>query len=1196
MLLVHRSERADLLVEALGELLLDAPEDPMAVEVVAVPTRGVERWLTQRLSHTLGATTVEDGVCANVEFPFPGSLVGGATSVACGIDPEFDPWPPDRSVWPLLELVDENLTAGWLQPLVEHLKAASPDGPDGSGEVRRFATVRQLADLYDRYAIHRPEMIELWAKGVEPDERDVRSDASGQRSARRWQAELWLRLRQRIGVPSPAERLGATETRLVEEPDLLDLPSRLSLFGLTRLPASHLRILRAIAHSRDVHLFLLHPSGRLWDAVEAVADPVAGHPLKRRDDPTVALAANPLLRSWGRDARETQLVLQIRGMTRSEHRPVPEPSSEDRTLLEQLQSDIRADCEPPGAPRPSTGSDPRPRLCAGDDSLLVHSCHGRLRQVEVMRDAILHLLVADPTLEPRDVVVMCPDIESFAPLVYAVFGSSNDPMAGGGQSDGPVPGAGPPQIRVRLADRSIRQTNPVLAVAARLLDLAAARVAASEVLDLVAREPVARRFRFDEDELDQLERWVVETGIRWGLDGEHRARWRLDHVADNTWQTGLDRLLLGVAMAEEEQRLYGGVLPLDDVPSGTVDLAGRFAEFVERLQAAVEQLQGRHTIAQWVATLIGSTESLALAGPHEQWQHEQLHWVLDNVVGEAAAFATALDTSNPAATAGSNGALLDLSEVRSLLDGRLRGRPTRANFRTGDLTVCTLVPMRSVPHRVIGLLGLDGGAFPRHATEDGDDLLLADPHVGDRDARSEDRQLLLDALLAATEHLIVTYEGREPRMNQERAPCVPVAELLDVVDRTVRVPDGSPHSRARDHVVVEHPLQSFDQRNFVAGQLAGDAPWSFDPVDLAGARAHAEPPAEPRPFLSRPLERLDNQVVQLDSLVRFLEHPVRAFLRERLGWYGSGGSDEVKDALPVELDALEEWGVGDRLLDALLGGATLGRAREAEQVRGILPPGALAIGQLNEIEQAVQALAIAAREETPGAIAGPGSFEVNVRIPDGGALIGTVPDVYETASGLAADGKAQLRVVRCLYSRLGPKHRLAAWARFLALTAAHPDREVCAVTIGRGVGGTARGPRITVSTLPALGRTASERLEHALAGLEVLIDLYDRGMCEPLPVYTKTSEKFVEARRAKEPAGAECNTAWESNDFAFGESRDPEHVLVLGGIVTIDDLLAKPARPDESGPGWSAEPSRLGRLARRLWEPVFAHEQLEYRR
>jgi exodeoxyribonuclease V gamma subunit len=1064
--------------------------------------------------------------------------------------------------------------------------------------VRRFATVRHLADLYDRYAVHRPEMIELWAEGVEPNERDATSDASGQRSARRWQAELWRRLRLRIGVPSLAERLGTTETKLVEEPGLLDLPSRLSLFGLTRLPASHLRVLRAIAHSRDVHLFLLHPSGRLWDAVEEVADAVAGHPLRRRDDPTVALAANPLLRSWGRDARETQLVLQVRGITRSEHRPVSEPSSENWTLLQRLQSDIRADRDPPGAPRPSTGSDPRPQLAPGDDSLLVHSCHGRLRQVEVMRDAILHLLVADPTLEPRDVLVMCPDIESFAPLVYAVFGSSNDPMADGGRSGGPEPGAGPPQIRVRLADRSIRQTNPVLAVAARLLDLAGGRVAASEVLDLAAREPVARRFRFDEDELDQLERWVVETGIRWGLDREHRARWRLDNVADNTWQTGLDRLLVGVAMAEEEQRLYGGVLPLDDVPSGTVDLAGRFAEFVERLQGVVERLQGRHTIASWVATLIGSTESLALAGPHEQWQHEQLHWVLDNVVEEAAAAASASapDTSNGAASAESSGALLDLSEVRSFLDGRLRGRPTRANFRTGDLTVCTLVPMRSVPHRVIGLLGLDDGAFPRHATEDGDDLLLAEPHVGDRDARSEDRQLLLDALLAATEHLIVTYEGRDPRMNQERAPCVPIAELLDVVDRTVRVPEGSSHSRARDHVVVEHPLQSFDPRNFVAGRLRGDNPWSFDPVDLAGALAHAAPPAEPRRFLSHPLERLDNQVIQLDSLVRFLEHPVRAFLRERLGWYGSGGGGEVKDALPVELDALEEWGVGDRLLDALLGGATLGRAREAEQARGILPPGALGSGQLNEIEQAVQALAVAARLETPAALAGPGSFEVNVRIRDGRALIGTVPDVYETGAGQAADGNAQMRVVRCLYSRLGPKHRLAAWARFLALTAARPDREVRAVTIGRGAGGMARNPRITISTLPTLGRTASERLEHALAELEVLVDLYDRGMCEPLPVYTKTSEKFVEALRNEHAARVECNTAWESTDFAFGEARDPEHVLVLGGVVTIDDLLTESARPDESGPGWSAERSRLGRLARRLWEPLLAHEHLEHPR
>ncbi|HEV2368308.1 MAG TPA: exodeoxyribonuclease V subunit gamma, partial [Acidimicrobiales bacterium] len=792
MLHLHRAERADLLVAALGELLLDPPDDPLVPEVVAVPTRGVERWLTQRLSHRLGAAAGRaDGVCANVEYPFPGVLVARATAVACGFDPDQDPWPPERSVWPLMDIVDAHLDDRFLAPLAAHLRASSPRPANGAeGASRRFATVRHLADLYDRYAVHRPGMVQAWAQRAG-------SGADADEWQEEWQAELWRRLRDHIGVPSRAERLAAASARLADEPELLGLPDRISLFGLTRLPASQLQVLEAIASHRDVHLFLLHPSGALWDRV-ARENPRPAPDLMRRDDPTRGAPANPLLRSWGRDAREMQLVLAAHGVSGGDHLPVASvDASAPESLLGLIQADIRADRVP--------GAGGRPPFDAGDDSLRVHACHGRARQVEVVRDAILHLLATDPTLEPRDVIVMCPDIEAFAPLVHSAFA--------GAEED---PGSGAPAVRVRLADRSLRQTNPLLAVAAALLDLTGERVTASQVLDLAAREPVSRRFRFDEEELAQLERWVSGTGIRWGLDGAHRRPWSLDAVECNTWGSGLDRLLLGVTMAEDGQRLFADALPYDDVSSPAVDLVGRFAEMVERLQTTLDELGGTQSVDAWRRALVAGTERLAMPAPEDGWQQEQLHRVLAETAEEAAGSPTSLDRG----------------EVRALLAERLRGRPTRANFRTGDLTICTLVPMRSVPHRVVCLLGLDDGVFPRHAAPDGDDLLLDEPRVGDRDGPGEDRQLLLDAVLAATEHLVITYEGRDLRTNRERPPAVPVAELLDVVDRTVQVPgsdgrEGDRDLRPRDAVVIHHPLQSFDARNFTPGVLTGAGPWSF---------------------------------------------------------------------------------------------------------------------------------------------------------------------------------------------------------------------------------------------------------------------------------------------------------------------------------------------------------------------------------
>ena len=545
--------------------------------------------------------------------------------------------------------------------------------------------------------------------------------------------------------------------------------------------------------------------------------------MRRADDVTATLPANRLLASWGQDARELQLVVGRRADDEQvdHHHPVEHGGA---TLLAQIQADVRADRAPPGEPLPGA-ADARPLLRPDDRSVQVHACHGRARQVEVARDAILHLLQDDPTLEPRDVIVMCPDIEAFAPLIHATFGvgarhDDEDP------EDAPVD-TGLPDLRVRLADRALRQTNPVLGVVAQLLDLAGARLTASQVLDLADRDPVRRRFDFDDDDLTRIQEWVADGGVRWGLDAAHRAPYKLESLAAGTWRSGIDRLLLGVAMTEDGHRLFEGVLPIDDVESGAIDLAGRFAELVDRLGFVLDSLSGAKSVAGWAAAIGEAADMLTPTGARDAWQRAELQRLLDDVVEQASAAGRA-DTT----------ALL-APEVRSLFAERLQGRPTRANFRTGHLTICTLVPMRSVPHRVVCLLGLDDGAFPRKAHRDGDDLMLADPHVGDRDTRTEDRQMLLDALLAATDRLIVTYTGNDERTNAPRPPAVPVGELLDVVDRTVRISDGGGAARAR--VVVRHPLQPFDPRNFASGLVVRERPWSFDRVALDGARAIVGP-------------------------------------------------------------------------------------------------------------------------------------------------------------------------------------------------------------------------------------------------------------------------------------------------------------------------------------------------------------------
>jgi len=1217
VLRVHRAERADGLVAALGALLAVPQGDPFAPELIAVPTRGMERWLTQRLSAYLGAGAGGgDGICANVDFPFPRRLVGDAVAVASGIAPDSDPWLPERLLWPLLATVEACLDEPWLRPLAAHLgHGAEP--PDPTRRTRRLGAVQHLAELFDRYGLHRPELVVAWAAG-----RDVAADdhwraetnggaaaraeagepsggaaaaaATGERSGGTppdgdWQAELWRRLRARIGVPSPAERLAGACARLRADADAIALPPRLALFGLTRLPAGHLEVLRALAARHDVHLFLLHPSPALWARL-ATAPPVR----RRADDASAALAANPLLASWGRDARESQLVLGAG--VESEHHDV---AFADGTLLARIQADVRANRPPPGAPLPGA-AEARAPLAAGDRSLQIHACHGRARQVEVARDAILHLLADDPTLEPRDVIVMCPDIETFAPLIEATFGA--------GALDGEPPAADAPvDLRVRLADRALRQTNPLLGVVAELLELAEQRLTASQVLDLADREPLRRRFRFDDDDLTRLREWVAEAGIRWGLDAEQRAPFGLADLPSGTWRAGLDRLLLGVTMSEDGQPRFAGVLPFDDVESGAIDLAGRFAELVARLAEAVDRLAVEQPIAAWAAALADAADALTATGPREGWQRGELQRLLDDVVGEAAGDTTPLAPA----------------ELRALLAGRLRGRPTRASFRTGHLTICTLVPMRSVPHRVVCLLGLDDGVFPRRAPRDGDDLLLDDPHVGERDPRGEDRQLLLDALLAASERLIVTYAGNDERTNVERPPAVPVGELLDVVEATAS-------GDARERVLIRHPLQPFDPRNFTPGALVPARAWSFDAVTLRGARALRGPRAAPAPFLSGPLAPLPASFVELDDLVRFVEHPVRAFLRQRLRIDLRGQEeDELEDALRVELAPLQRWAIGQRLLEARLAGVDGRAAVLAEIARGSLPPGTLGQPVIAELYPIVDAIVAAARAvegaarggaaapgeppragdaaaravegATRGGAATPGgtprragdaaarggtsahgdaapelwaaatrAVDVRLALPDGRALTGTV-------AGLSGE-----LLLATTFARVSPRHRLAAWVRLLALTAARPDACVGAATIGRGGGESV-----------AVARIAPPAPAAALAQLAALVDLYDRGMREPVPLYGATSAAWAAAAGAGEDPVAAARVAWTSAYRHRGEDDEREHALVLGGPRPFAELLAEPPRRDEAWAG--AEPTRLGAYARRLWDGLLAHETVTAR-
>ena len=1149
MLHVHRSESAHALVPALVEVLRHpAPgADPFAPEVLAVGARGTERWIAQRLSHHLGAgdpaTGGDDGICARVEFPSPAQLLDGVLAdVVARTRPGdagvVERWAPDALTWDVLEVLDAIAPAEGVVPgapedrpafavLRHHLR----HGEDGSPRVRRTAAASRLAGLFARYGAARPQLLVDWAAGRDdPPTAPLPADL-------RWQPEVFRAVRAHVGLPAPAELLEEACAALRADPGLSDLGPRPGVLVATRLSTGRLRVLAALAEHREVHLLLQHPGPALWDAVaEALR---TGPGVRRAAWAQLAPGRHPLLRSMAGEARELQVRLAGLAPGHADvHHPAPAPPP---TLLGTLQASLARDEVP--APRP----DP------GDRSVQVHACHGRARQVEVLREVVLGLLDADRTLQPRDVVVVCPDVETYAPLVSAVFATDSHP--GGG-------------LRVAVADRSALQTNPLLGLAARLLVLAQSRVSATDVLDLAGSAPVRRRFALDDEDLEQLREWTVDAGIHWGLSAQHRGGWQLASLAQGSWRAGLDRLLVGVAVGGGagddlvgrggEDGLLDAVAPLADVESSRIDLAGRFAELLDRLDAAVARLSGRRGVADWCEVLLDAVLDLADTAPDDDWQTGQLRRELGVVAQDAARAGTAQ---------------VGLTDVAATIAERFAGRAQRANFRTGALTVCTPAPVRAVPHRVVCLLGMDDGAFPRGGGPDADDVLARDPHVGDPDPRSEDRQVLLDAVLSAGDTLVITYSGRDVRTGAPLPPAVPVGEVLDALEAA--------HPGVRARIEVHHPLQPTDLRNFTAGALGVPGPFSHDGTAFSGARTGDREPAPAPVFLPAALPPAPATDLDLDTLVQFFQHPARGFLRQRLDVASATRDEEPDDALPVQLDALGKWAVGDRVLAARLRGVGAGEVARLESARGALPPGPLGAAVLREVGPVADRIAAVAAEfdTVPARTV---DVELDLDVPGTGStrLTGAVRGVRPVRGGGRATGEVALTTT---YSRVRGRQTLRAWIELLALSAASPGTEFRTVVVGRGDRGS--------TGLLTLGPV---RPDEARALLVELLELRALGLRFPLPLPVDTATAWaLEAWRGRSPEVRlrAAHRAWTS-DWSFDkEDRQEENVTVWGVEAPVERLVGwePPAAPPPGVPG------TFEGLVRRVWEPLLGVYRMDER-
>ncbi len=1098
---VYRSNRAEALAEALAQVVGRPLEDPAARECIVVQGRGMERWLSMELSRRLG-------VWANPDFPFPRRLIERAVESVLGADPA-PAMEPESAMWSIAAILPSCLSRPEFAEIRRYL-----DGDERG--IRLIQLAQRLADTFDHYTVYRPEMILGWDQGKDGG----------------WQARLWRMLRERHGLSHVAARARDFFAALRRGSRVGgDFPRRLSLFGLSTLPPLYVRILGGLAQQVEVHLFLLSPSSEYWGEIRSRREM-----LRRRqpegggasEEALSLVEGNPLLASLGRLGRDFQEVLEsLVDYTESGGDLYRGPGAE--TVLAALQADILdlVNRGREGQPAPL----PFP---AGDVSVQVHSCHGPMREIEILHDQLLALFDGDHDLQPHDVVVMTPSIDAFAPYIEAVFDSRDRPF-----------------IPYRLADRSARASLEVFDALLRLLAVLRGRMTAPEVLDLLAIEVIGSRFGICADDLELLRKWITESGIRWGVDAAHREAVGQPPFAENTWRFGLDRLLLGYAMCGENRLLFAGVLPYDDVEGTEAVLLGRLAEFAERLFDFRDRLQAPRSLDDWRRDLGALLEAMIDSDEASAYQHRQIQEALAELAarGAKAGFEAAVD----------------LDALRAELERELQRGAAAHGFLSGGVTFCEMVPMRSIPFRVVCLVGMSDGAFPRIRRPLGFDLVAQRPRPGDRSQRDDDRYLFLEALLSARDRLLITYTGQSISDNTAIPPSVVVSELLDAVRQSFEL--GAPGGVERA-LVVRHPLQPFSPRYF---REDGDRRlFSYVHSYCNGAAALRERHAQ-APFVSAPL-RLEPGALgalDLEDLIQFFRDPSKYFLQRRLGLYLGGDAPLVEDREPIALDNLERWEVGDALLKRRLDGVNLEAALAAMRASGRLPLGVPGTCLYADLCPEVEALA----KRAEGAMSGGRLSAVEIDAEIGGThLTGVLRDVFAAAQ------------VRHQFSRLGGASELELWIRHLALScfarAPYPRRSIL---IGRPVSPRERVTEIRFRPVP-----------EAAALLERLLLLYRIGQEVPLPLFKKASRIYAQklagkGEAARQSALAGARQAYEDRGggpwAGMGDAANAYVAQIYGDRDPLDpDFASFACRDAPAGVSFAA-------AAEEVFGPLLAHRE-----
>ena len=1085
MLNLHFSNRFEILAEQLVRRLGHRAPGRSAFEAdeVIVPSAAITRRLIIELSRA-------HGVCANVRFSYLARWLWQHTAHLLPELPEKAHFDADVFAWRILAAFEDAAWSAEQPRLSAWLAQADP--------VMRHELATRVAGLFEQYLTYRPEWLEAWFRG---ETIALAGADDGAVLDQQWQASLWRRLAAETASDGRHPILALLELLAARGIGLAGtgrLPASAHVFCLPTMPPAHLELLRRLGTHVDLHLYMLNPCQEFWFDV---ADARRLAWLATRGQAQHVDTGNRLLAAWGQQAKSA-LGLLVDAASDGLVEDARFVATGGASVLGALQDAVLELRElAPGSLAP----------LAGDRSVEVHVCHSLSRELEVLHDRLLALMAGPDAPQPGDILVVTPDLDAAAPLIDAVFGTAPRER----------------HLPYAISGRARAQVNAPARALLDALALVASRFAINDVFGLLQQPAVARRFGLAEDELDQVREWLVQAGIHWALDAEHRGGFDVPAQPRHSFADGLERLFLGYALPEHLQTPFQGRLPAGNAEGSDARTLGAFWRFVDALRALRARVAAPLAPAEWPAVLADALRDFVAPADAEL---EDLREVDD-------AIATLADQWRRSELARP----LALDVVRAALEAGLDD-PARGGVPTGMITFAAMASLRNVPFRVVCAIGLDDGAFPSVARPAEFDLLDVAPRRGDRQRRHDERNLFLDLLLAARDRVHLSYAGRSVRDNSVRPASVLVAELLDtLLPALAHAPaDAASSARARNALVVEHPLQPFAQqafdvaapdqrvRSFQADYAAalhqslatsaipvashaGDDDWEANDDEAA--------PADAAPFFSRRLSAPDAawRDVPVARLTQFFRNPCRFLLEQRLGLALRRPGDELQDDEPFVPDNRGHAPLVQLVLPALLDGLPVEAARTLALAGTAVPTGGFGQRFLERELQGMQAFAERVREHTHQAALPPHAAELAFEI-DGEAwrLHGAFADLRPRG------------LLRHRYARMTSQDYLDAWIPHLLMCASAPAR-VLPVTTG----------------IARDGRFFLTECDDPAQALEALLRLYAQGLREPLAFFPRAAWAWIEGDRQ---GPAKAIAAFRPGGFnEFAEGNDPAYRLALRG-------------------------------------------------